>query len=71
MDISKIITALSAHKEQIIKSTLVVGSGLIGVALANLRNLPQKSDEIIILEETAEPVIDEEEPTEEDTPDKE
>lgn len=70
MDISKIITVLSAHKEQIIKSTLVVGSGLIGVALANLRNLPQKADEIIILEETAEPVLDEE-PTEEDTPDKE
>lgn len=70
MDISKIITALSAHKEQIIKSTLVVGSGLIGVALANLRNLPQKADEIIILDETEEPVLDEE-PTEEDTTDKE
>ena len=70
MDISKIITALSAHKEQIIKSTLVVGSGLIGVALANLRNLPQKADEIIILDETEEAVLDEE-PTEEDTPDKE
>lgn len=69
MDISKIITALSAHKEQIIKSTLVVGSGLIGVALANLRNLPQKADEII-LDETTEPELDEE-PTEEDTPDKE
>ena len=69
MDISKIITALSAHKEQIIKSTLIVGSGLIGVALANLRNLPQKADEII-LDETTEPELDEE-PTEEDTPDKE
>ena len=69
MDISKIVTALSAHKEQIIKSTLVVGSGLIGVALANLRNLPQKADEII-LDETTEPELDEE-PTEEDTPDKE
>ena len=70
MDISKIITALSAHKEQIIKSTLVVGSGLIGVALASLRDLPQEADEIISLEETTEPERDEE-PTEEDTPDKE
>lgn len=68
MDISKIITAVTDHKEQIIKASLVVGSGIIGVALAAIHRSPQE-DEIIILE-TEEPVL-EEEKSEEDPSEKE